>query len=114
MDYKKKLSKLHHNASVRRYRRRKEPSVKEANRLSHSKEELHHCCAQEPYSFISRGPSYGRGQTVSHIFSSFHITDLEILGAQTTKEEKSEQAEEAKTRWQEGAAMYSTLDSLQS
>ncbi|KAJ7859751.1 hypothetical protein B0H13DRAFT_1901343 [Mycena leptocephala] len=32
----------------------------------------------------------------------------------TTKEEKSERAEEAKTQWQEGVAMYSTVDSLQS
>ncbi|KAJ7926894.1 hypothetical protein B0H13DRAFT_2313146 [Mycena leptocephala] len=33
-----------------------------ANRLSHSKEELHHRRAQEPYPSVSRGP-YGGGQT---------------------------------------------------
>ncbi|KAJ7883792.1 hypothetical protein B0H13DRAFT_2537891, partial [Mycena leptocephala] len=34
-----------------------------ANRLSHSEEELHHRRAKEPYPSVSRGPSYGRGQT---------------------------------------------------
>ncbi|KAJ7909514.1 hypothetical protein B0H13DRAFT_1877673 [Mycena leptocephala] len=111
-----------------------------ATRLSHSEEELHRHHAQEPYSPISRGPSYGGGQTepselqnnkvntrvtnelladksfwhlirfTNVIFRIFaHIFELT-----TTKEEKSEQAEEAKTWWQEGVAMYSTVDSLQS
>jgi hypothetical protein len=30
------------------------------------------------------------------------------------KEEQREQADEAKTQWQEGVAVYSTIDSLQS
>ncbi|KAJ7838042.1 hypothetical protein B0H13DRAFT_2367772 [Mycena leptocephala] len=102
-----------------------------ATRLSHSEEELHRHHAQEPYSPISRGPSYGGGQTepselqnnkvntrvtnelladksfwhlirfTNVIFRIFaHIFELT-----TTKEEKSEQAEEAKTWWQEGVAM---------
>ncbi|KAJ7879357.1 hypothetical protein B0H13DRAFT_2667926 [Mycena leptocephala] len=111
-----------------------------ATRLSHSEEELHRHHAQEPYSPISRGPSYGGGQTepselqnnkvntrvtnelladksfwhlirfTNVIFRIFaHVFELT-----TTKDEKSEQAEEAKTWWQEGVAMYSTVDSLQS
>jgi hypothetical protein len=42
-------------------------------------------------------------------FKTDHVFELTA-----TKEEKREQAEEAKTRWQEGVAMYSTIDSLQS
>ncbi|KAJ7907609.1 hypothetical protein B0H13DRAFT_1618287, partial [Mycena leptocephala] len=42
-------------------------------------------------------------------FKTDHVFELTA-----TKEEKRERAEEAKTRWQEGVAMYSTIDSLQS
>ncbi|KAJ7801769.1 hypothetical protein B0H13DRAFT_1932152, partial [Mycena leptocephala] len=89
---------------------------------------------------VSQGPSYGRGQTepgeLQNNKANTQVTDelladesfqhlicfanvifwifTHVFELTTTKEEKSEQAEEVKTRWQEGVAMYSTVDSLQS
>ncbi|KAJ7842681.1 hypothetical protein B0H14DRAFT_3691667, partial [Mycena olivaceomarginata] len=115
-----------------------------ANQLSHSEEELHHCRAQEPYplrllrsflrwrsgmSFKTTKPiprsqtSLSSASSVSPMSYSGSLPQSSscngfktdhIFGLTTTKEEKREWAEEAKTRWQEGVAMYSTVDSLQS
>ncbi|KAJ7934058.1 hypothetical protein B0H13DRAFT_1951670 [Mycena leptocephala] len=94
-----------------------------ANRLSHSKEELHHRRAQEPYPSVSRGPSYGGGQMepgeLQNSKANTQVTD-ELLADESFQHlirfanGVEERADEAKTWWQEGVAMYSTIDSLQS
>ncbi|KAJ7041445.1 hypothetical protein C8F04DRAFT_1208408 [Mycena alexandri] len=53
---------------------------------------------------------YTAGGLFRFIRNGFKTDDAFELTA--TREEKSERAEEAKTRWAKGVAMYSTLDSL--
>ncbi|KAJ7900752.1 hypothetical protein B0H14DRAFT_2429228 [Mycena olivaceomarginata] len=55
---------------------------------------------------------YTAGGLFRFIRNGFKMDHVFELTA--TKEEKRERAEEAKTRWQEGVAMHSTIDSLQS
>ncbi|KAJ7850980.1 hypothetical protein B0H13DRAFT_1905414 [Mycena leptocephala] len=110
MDYKKKSSKL------RRKRKREEvqskdgtPSVK-AFHLEHRDKALHAAIQVDvdinalPHS----EPAYTAGGLFRFILNGFktdHVFELT-----TTKEEKREQAEEAKTRWQEDFLLIFAMD----
>jgi hypothetical protein len=78
MDYKKKSSKLHRKHKREEVQENGTPGVKVFH-LKHRDEALG--AAIQVDVDINALPSYGRGQTVSQIFSSFRIADLEIVGA---------------------------------